>query len=144
VATLSDVRTALAANLAAIPDMQIVSGGYMLSTPTPPAAHIYPGGPAGEIVYDLAMGRGLDRVPFTVQVFVSLASEIGGQTNLDEYIEPSGTRSVKAALESDPTLGGAAEDMRVTSCTGYQQFLFDGRPALLGAEWHVDVFVNGN
>lgn len=139
---LTEVREGLAANLAAITPLQVADGGYILSSPSPPASEIFPGGPAGSIVYDKAMQRGLDVIPFTVRVYVSLVSEIGGQKNLDEYLEPSGPMSVKAALESDTTLGSAAEDLHVVSCTGYRQFLFEGRPPLLGAEWHVDVYVN--
>lgn len=143
---LTDIRAGLAANLAAISDLQLAPGGqgYMLSAPTGPSAHIYPGGGAGPIEYDQAMQRGLDLIPFTVQVFVPLTSDIGAQANLDAYIEPTGTRSVKAALESDVTLGGAADTMRVVACTGYQQFVFEGRPPLLGAEWHVHIYATGS
>lgn len=142
---LTDIRAGLAANLAAITDLQFAPGGqaYMLASPSGPAAHIYPGGGAGPIEYDQAMQRGMDRVPFTVQVMVPLTSDIGAQADLDAYIEPSGSRSVKEALESDRTLGGAADGLRVVSCTGYQQFAFEGRPTLLGAEWHVDVYATG-
>jgi hypothetical protein len=143
VGTLLDIRTGLAANLGTIDAMQVNDNGYINASPTPPSAEFFPGGPAGSIVYDRAMGRGLDVTPFTVRVYVSLVSDVGAQVNLDEYIEPSGTRSVKAALESDTTLGGAANDIHVVSCTGYQQFVFEGRPPLLGAEWHVDVYATG-
>jgi hypothetical protein len=143
VAILSDIRDGLAVNLSGISGLQVPDRGFILANPTPPAAEIIPGGPAGVIEYDLAFQRGLDKIPFTVRVYVSLTSDIGSQATLDEYIEPSGSRSVKEALESDTTLGGAANDLRVTSCSGPQQFIREGKPPVLGAEWHVDVYANG-
>lgn len=141
---LADIREGLAANLAAIPDLQIPERGYMLSNATPPTSEIFPGGPAGRIEYDRAMGRGLDKIPFTVRVLVALASEIGAQAAMDDYLEPTGARSVRAALSADRTLGGAANSLHVVSCSGPQQFLPEGKPPLLGAEWFVDVYANGS
>jgi hypothetical protein len=52
-ATLTEIREALAVNLDVLTDVQV--SAYMLASPTPPSAHLYPGGGAGEIEYDLAM-----------------------------------------------------------------------------------------
>jgi hypothetical protein len=139
---LTDMREGLRANLATITDLQV--SAYMLSSPTPPSAHVVPGGDAGDIDYDQAMGRGLDLWRFTVQAFVGLPTDQGAQVLLDTFMEPSGPQSVKEALESDCTLGGAADDLHVVSCTGYKQFVFEGRPPLLGAGWHVHVYANGS
>jgi hypothetical protein len=140
-ATLTEIREALAVNLDVLTDVQV--SAYMLASPTPPSAHLYPGGGAGEIEYDLAMGRGLDRWPFTVQVFVGAAADVGAQKRLDVFLAPSGAQSVKAAIESDKTLGGLVQDVRVVSCDGYRAYTFDGRAAVLGAEWHVEVLATG-
>lgn len=132
---------ALGASIAAIGGIQ--SKGYMLAAPTPPYAHVYPGGDAGDIEYDLAMGRGLDGCPFTVQVFAGSPTDMGAQVRILEYIEPSGARSIKAAIEADRTLGGLVDDLRVTKCTGYRQYVIEGKAAVLGATFHVDVLNSG-
>ena len=140
-ATLTQIREGLAANLAALDDVQV--SPYMLANPTPPTVHLYPGGAAGDIEYDLAMRRGLDRWPFTVQAFVGSPSDIGAQVRLDEFIAPSGARSVKTVLEADPTLGGIVGGLQVVSCGGYRLYVFEGRAPVLGAEWHVEVLSTG-
>lgn len=139
--TLTLLRSGLAANLSTLTDVQV--SAYRLADPTPPSAHIYPGGDFGDIEYDLVMGRGLDKWPFTVQVFVGLASEIGAQKKLDTFMAPSGGQSVKKLLESDKTLGGAATDVRVVGCTGDRVFVMEGRSPVLGASWHLFVLAAG-
>jgi hypothetical protein len=139
-ADITLIREAIAANLATVTGLQI--SAFMLGNPTTPSCHIFPGGPAGDLEYDLAMARGLDRLPFTVQVFVAANNDQGPQRNLDKFMATEGALSIRAALESDRTLGGLANDLRVVRCTGYRQYVFDGRPPLLGAEWHVDVLTN--
>ncbi|MBX5461640.1 MAG: hypothetical protein IRZ28_11190 [Steroidobacteraceae bacterium] len=134
---MADIRTGLAANLAPIPGLQ--ESPWLLSNPTPPAAEIQP----DEVDYDQALGRGLDRWRFTVRVFAGFTSDVGAQKLLDLMLAPSGPRSVKAALESDCTLGGKVDDLRVTRCSGYRLYGRDGGPSVLGAEWQVEVLVAG-
>lgn len=135
--SLTLLRQGLAANLAALTDVQV--SPYMLANPTPPAVTIYP----SDVSYDLSMHRGFDLWTFTVQAFVGDTADIGAQVNLDQFIAPSGARSVKTLLESDKTLGGACSDLQVTSCTGYRIYLREGGPPVLGAEWHVTVYAPG-
>lgn len=138
---------ALAANLADIPGLQ--ESSTMLSNPTPPAAEVT----VGETEYDKAFGRGLDYVSFTVRVFVGFTSDQGAFHRIRGFMASSGPMSIKAAVESDRTLGGLAQDLRVTKCSGEKGFLREmgsgasGRGAtggpLIGAEWTVQVFVEG-
>ena len=128
---LADIRAGLAANLAALSDVQV--SAYALSNPTPPCVEIVP----AEIVYDKALRRGLDSYVVTVRVFVGMASDVGAQKRLDLILASSGSGSVKAAIESDPTLGGKCDDLRVRSASGYRVYGAEGR--LLGAEWDVEV-----
>lgn len=129
--TLAAIRAGLAANLAAIPDIQV--SAYALANPTPPCVEIVP----SSIEYDLALSRGWDRVMVTVRVFVGMTSDIGAQKLLDTFLAGSGALSVKAAVESDVTLGGACDDVRVQTSSGYRVYGAEGR--LLGAEWEVEV-----
>lgn len=147
-AALTDIREGLAANLRAVlTGVQVIP--YMLASPSPPTVHVYPGGGAELIEYDLAMGRGLDRWMFTVQAFVGTSSDQGAQMKLDEFIASSGPQSVKAAVEADQTLAGALTinpgetPVRVLSCTGYRVYARDGGSPVLGAEWNVQVLATG-
>jgi len=137
-ADITDIREAIAENLASISvpewgDFQI--SAWMLAQPTPPCIHVFPAGTD----YDLTMQRGGDTLHFTVQAFVPFGPDQGMQRNLDKFIATSGATSVKAALQSDPSLGGIVDDLIVRSCSGYRQYVFEGRPPCLGAEWAVDV-----
>jgi hypothetical protein len=138
---LSVIRSGLVTNLNAIPNVQI--SGYRLANPTPPGIHVFPGAGSQDITYDLAMHRGLDRVPFTVQAFVGATTDQGAQKLLDKFINPTGTQSVKTAVEADRTLSGAVQDLHVTSCTGDRIYVTEGRTPLLGAEWVVEILALG-
>jgi hypothetical protein len=132
-ATMAQIREGLAANLEAISGIQV--SAYMLASPTPPALHVIP----SEIAYDRAGSRGLDLVQMTVQAFVALGSDIGAQVALDELLAPSGARSVKAALEASPTLGGAVQDVWVSAMSGYNVVTIPDRGQMLSADWTVQV-----
>lgn len=135
-ADLAKIRAGLAANLAVLPDVQV--NPYWLSNPTPPAIHVFP----GQIMFDSTFQRGMDILEFRVQAFIGLTTDIGAQTTLDQYLAGSGALSVKAALEADKTLGGAAFDTRVVSSTGLQQYT-GGQAPLLMCEWTVSIYAHG-
>ena len=59
--------------------------------------------------------RGLDQANLDVVVLVQRFTERSGQNDLDKYLAGSGDYSIKAAIESDLTLGGACNTLRVTS-----------------------------
>ena len=134
---MAELRVALAANLDTITDTQV--SAYMLSNPTPPVIHLFP----AAVEYDLAMRRGLDKVILTVQAFVGFTTDIGAQKRLDLMLQSAGATSVKAAAESDKTLGGKAQDLRVIAMSGYKVFVVAGRPDVLGAEWNIEILATG-
>jgi hypothetical protein len=135
--TVAQIREGLAANLAGIAGVQV--SAYMLANPTPPTIHVYP----GQIEYDGAMIRGVDRWTMIVQAFVGLVSDIGAQVKLDTFIAPSGAGSVKAGLEADRTLGGLVQSLRVTECSGERVYVREGAGPVLGAEWQVQILASG-
>lgn len=135
--TLTEVREGLATNLNTISGLQ--ASAYMLANATPPSAEVMP----SEIEYDRAFQRGLDKWMLTVRVMVGSASDIGAQKKLDAFLAPSGSSSVKAAIEADDTLGGDVEGLRVTACTGYRLIGRDGQGPALCAEWTVEVWAEG-
>ena len=68
-----------------------------------------------DFTFDLNNARGLDQANLDVFVIVQRFSERTGQDKLDTYLAGSGNNSIKAAIESDRTLGGACNTLRVTS-----------------------------
>lgn len=145
---IAEIKQGMKAALDEILDFQVVP--YMLSNPTPPSCALFPAEPGldyhGAMAGDLGgmqSAGGLVELGFTVQVFVSETADVAAQERLDEYLEPSGARSIRQALEADSTLGGACDDLIVRSSSGYRRYLRDGGGPLLGAEWSVTVYADG-
>lgn len=107
------VMDGLAAALAALGDLRVLA--YPPDSVTPPAAIVsYP----DPFTFDVAMGRGADRGTFPVHVVVGRVSDRAARDALTPYMAGAGARSVKQAIETDPTLGGAADTARVVSVAG--------------------------
>ena len=130
--TVGALRTGLATNLATISGLRTSS--FIPDNPTPPIAVVIP----QRIEFDAAMSRGMDTYTFEVIVIAQRASERGAQDALDGYCNPTGSTSIKAALQSDRTLGGAAFDLRVTEMSSYSP-LSVGDTVYLSATFSVTV-----
>ena len=65
------------------------------------------------VEYDQAFQGGLTNYTFNVTVIVSRVTERRAQQRLHDVIQ-TGTGSVKAAIQSEKTLGGSAFDVKVT------------------------------
>ena len=119
----SAIRNGLKANLATIKGLRIYD--LVPDVIVPPCAIVG----QLDLTFDLNNSRGLDQANLDVFVIVQRFSERTGQDNLDKYLAGSGVNSIKAAIESDLTLGGAANTLRVTSAesgtyqSGDQDFL---------------------
>jgi hypothetical protein len=133
---LTDLRTGLANRLATITGLR--SSAYIPDNPQPPVAVVMP----GRITYDQAFGRGSDEYSFTIMLIVGRVADRASQTTLDGYCESSGSRSVKAAIEGDRSLGGKALDCRVTEMTN-QGSLAIGDVTYHTAEFNVSVIAAG-
>ena len=59
-------------------------------------------------------------------ILVSLGDSAEGQDLLDAYLSPTGSQSVNAAIQADPTLGGAVSYAVVVEATGYGLTNFSG------------------
>jgi len=77
--------------------------------PTMPAAVVA----LQAVEYDRAFAGGLTNYTFDVMVIVSRVTERRAQKRVHDYVQ-TGSGSVKNAIESDRTLGGAAFDCVVT------------------------------
>jgi len=82
-----------------------------------PSVPVAPAAVVGQLdfTFDLNNARGLDQANLDVIVLVQRFTERTGQNDLDKYLAGSGAYSIKAAIESDLTLGGACNTLRVTS-----------------------------
>ena len=115
-ANVSDLRNGLATNLATISGLR--TAATVPDQINPPVAVVMP----TSITYDLAFARtGGDEYEFSVMVIVGRVDERMAQNKLDAYCSGTGSQSIKAAIESERTLGGKAFDCRVTSLRNYTQ-----------------------
>ena len=106
---ISDVREGIKTNLSSIDGLRCYD--LVPDVIVPPCVAV------GQLdfTFDLNNARGLDQANLDVFVIVQRFSERTGQDKLDKYLAGSGDSSIKAAIESDRTLGGACNTLRVTS-----------------------------
>ena len=65
------------------------------------------------LTFDEAQNRGLDLANVDIIVIVSRMNERGAQDRLDGFLAGTGAGSIKAALTTNLTLGGAVATLRV-------------------------------
>jgi hypothetical protein len=111
--TVGALRAGLATNLATITALR--ANAIQPDNPTPPMAIIFP----TSITFDRTFKRGLDEYHFTVTLIGTRADARNGESIMDGYCAPTGTGSIKTAIESDKTLGGACQTLRVTELSAY-------------------------
>lgn len=128
-----DIRAGLVASLSSL---GLQGSGYLLASPTPPTIEVFP----GQTEYDSVFQRGMDEVVFIVRIVVSMTLDQASQMTLDNYLDPTGTSSVKALLEADRTLGGVVKDLRVEEATGHQRSTVEAKEQL-SADWSVRIFL---
>lgn len=108
-ATVSQVATGLAANLATITGLR--TSTRQPEQLNPPFA--FP--TLTSLTYHGAMGGGNVIMEWTVTAIVGRWVDRNSYTILDGYLSYSGVTSLRAAIESDSTLGGVARTLVVTS-----------------------------
>lgn len=106
--SIATIRTGLATALDAIPGLR--ASAYYPDEINPPIGIV----DTFRVDFDSAFNRGSDEIIFDVLVVVRRTSERTAQSDLDTYVP-----LVKAALQSDTTLGGACLDLIVTAMNGY-------------------------
>jgi hypothetical protein len=120
---VNGVREALKVNLQTISRLRIYDN--IPDIVVPPCAVV------GQLdfIFDIDNMRGLDQASVDVYVIVQRLSERTGQDKLDNFLAGSGKGSIKTAIESDRTLGGLVDTLRVitaesgTYTSGDQSFL---------------------
>lgn len=86
-----------------------------------PSAIIMP----GVMDYDQTFG-GMYVTRFRIIVLMSKQDTPSALNRLMNYIEPTGTNSIKAAIYGDCTLGGNADDCELQTNSGYGVMTFGG------------------
>lgn len=108
--SIARIRTGLATALDAIPQLTGRTSSYYPDTIAPPMGIV----DTVRVDFDSAFNRGSDEILIDVMVVVRRNSEREGQEQLDALVP-----LVKAAIQSDTTLGGACFDLIVTNMNGY-------------------------
>jgi hypothetical protein len=107
-AAVSTLRAGLVTQLNLIPGLRTYE--VIPDSPNFPAAVIA----LDRVLYDSTFARGCDTIEFTVTIVVGRGDDRTAQNRLETFIAGTGDGSVKTVIETDPTLGGAAMDARVT------------------------------
>lgn len=90
------------------------------------------------IEYDMAFARGADVHTFGVRFVVGRTDEVVAEERLAAALDGEGDSSLKAALESDQSLGGVADTVTVTAAGQLGVYAY-GEVDYLGVEFTVDV-----
>lgn len=137
-ASVTSVREGLDARLATITGLR--HSAFAPGQVNEPHAFVIPDEPA--ITFDETMARGSDQMHMVIVLLVTKALDRTAQALLDAYLAGSGAQSVKAAIEGDVTLGGAADWTVVTGVPFYGPLEYNG-VTYLGARFSVEVNVDG-
>jgi hypothetical protein len=134
-ASLSSLRDGIAANLSTITGLRV--SAFIPDNINPPIAIVTP----QNIEYHRSFQNGLNTYSFIVSVFVGRVSERSAQNTLDAYCAPTGSSSIKSAIESDRTLQGHAFDLVVSDMRNYGSVTI-GENTYLTAEFDCAVQAN--
>jgi hypothetical protein len=133
-ASFSSIRAGLKTNLETISGLTVYD--YVPDFLEPPIAII---APLNTLNYDSTMARGADTYEVPVILYISKIDAETSQDTVDSYLVASGANSIKAAIESDGTLGGAAMSVRVISATDYGEYEVTQGTSFLGVTFNVEV-----
>jgi len=132
-ASLTNIRNELKNNLSNISTLSVY--GYVPDMIEPPTAII---GVMDAIDYDASMQRGADKYEIPIYLYVSRVDAQDSQETLDGYLASAGATSVKAQVESDSSLNGEAQSVRVVSASNYGVYTINNID-YLGVEFIVEV-----
>jgi hypothetical protein len=132
-ASLTSIRNGIATNLGNISSLSVF--GYVPDSIEPPTAVV---GVVESIDYDSTMARGSDTYNIPILLYVSRVDAQDSQETLDGYLASTGASSVKAQVESDLTLNGSAQSVRVVEADNYGVYTVNDID-YLGVEFGVEV-----
>jgi hypothetical protein len=132
--SITAIRSGIATNIGAISGLRVYSD--IPDNPAMPCAVVQLDG----VTYDRSFQRGLTEYNLVVTVIFGRIATVQAQRALDQIIS-TGDRSIKAAVESDKTLGGAAFDTHLSAMTSVSSVTI-GDMTYLSADFAVQVFAN--
>ena len=133
-ATFSAIRSGIKTRLETISNLTVYD--YVPDWIDPPTALV---APFTSLNFDSTMQRGSDTYEVPVILYVSKVDAETGQDSLDSYLAASGANSIKAAIEGDTTLGGAAMSVRVVNATDYGEYEVTQGTSFLGVTFNLEV-----
>lgn len=107
--TISSLRSGLKDALSTIPGLRVAE--QIPEQINPPVAVIT----RQTVDYHQAFRGGSSEWSMQVQLIAGRMAEQQSQRLIDEWLSWSGSKSIRAAIEADQTLGGAAHSCKVTS-----------------------------
>ncbi len=133
---ITDIRDGLEANLETITGLR----GYseIPDNPSIPAAIVN----LDSVNYHQAFKNGLIELNFTITVIVGRFSARSSQQKLNDFADNSGDSSIRAAIESDRTLGGNAFDCVVQTMSGISNIDLNDGNNYLATEFSVIAYAN--
>lgn len=108
-ATVSQVSDGIKTALATVSGLRTFA--YQPEQLNPPFA--YP--ELTQVTYHRSMGLGDVEMQWTINVVVGRYTDRTANDLLDQYLSPTGAKSIRAALESDKTLGGVVQTLILSS-----------------------------
>lgn len=136
---LAGIRAGLKANITAVVT-DATMDGYLLTPVTAPGFEVE----VANMQYDATYGRGTDELDVIVRGYLSLNEPAESEKRRDNWIDGTAGESIKAAIESDKTLGGACDSLRVTGATARTVVPVDSNAAYLCAEFTVHIIGDPN
>jgi hypothetical protein len=133
--TLTEIRDGIATNLLTV--LGLRSSGVIPAQVNPPYAIITP----ENVEYHKSFNNGLNTYSFTITLVVGMADSRTAQNKLDDYCSPTGSSSIKSAIESNKTLSGKVFDLIVTDMRNYGSTTI-GETTYLAAEFTCVVQAN--
>jgi len=127
------IREGIASNLATITGLR--SEANMLDSVNPPVAVVQ----LESVSYDDAFRGGLHTYNFNVLVILSRGADRVALETLNDYASPDGEKSIKRAIESDRSLGSAAQTLRVETLSNIGSLQLDNQE-YYAAEFSVAVY----
>ena len=106
--TVSEITEALKNALTVVPGLRVYD--YLPDQINPPLGYVG----IQQVNYHGAFRGGNPVHTYTITIVVGRVSERASQRALDEFLAYDGDRSVRAAIESDPTLDGVIQTLVVT------------------------------
>ena len=128
----SDIHSGLAIALGTVPGLRVAD--HLPEQINPPVAVIQ----LQSVTYHRSMQGGVSEWSFLVALVAGRMGDRAAQVQLDGWIAYSGAQSIRAAIESDPTLGGKCQTLIVADMVAVRPLTL-GDASYLSTEFNVSI-----